>query len=189
MGISLAPGISLKLHYDPDQLVTRFLLRRRVFEPWLTNFLILNLRPGQTVLNIGANVGYFTVLSAKLVGESGSVVAFEPLYASSLRRNLRLNGLKEQTSSSRGVSVREVALSDSPGVVPMLEQIDWFHASTLLPSGDLVKQLGGRSKVRAVDCRRLDSIVAGIAPNWIVMDAEGSEGRILSGAAEVMAVY
>jgi FkbM family methyltransferase len=48
------------------------------WEFWLTRLFAEAIRPGDTVIDIGANLGYYTVLAADLVGESGRVVAIEP---------------------------------------------------------------------------------------------------------------
>jgi FkbM family methyltransferase len=58
---------------------------------WLSN----HLKPGETFYDVGANIGFFTLLGAKLVGENGAVVAFEPLPENvrQLERNVLLNQL------------------------------------------------------------------------------------------------
>ena len=53
------------------------------------------LRPGATFFDIGANVGFVTLIAARLVGPSGRVVAFEPVpeNVAAIRENLALNGI------------------------------------------------------------------------------------------------
>ena len=71
---------------------------------------------GNSVWDIGANVGLYTLPSARAVGPSGQVVAFEPMPRNLgfLRRHLTLNGLE-------GVMVRDVAVSDATGTLTMAE--------------------------------------------------------------------
>ena len=67
------------LFVDPeDQIITPCLLEHGVWEPSVTELVSDEIRSGDTVLDIGANVGYYTLLFAELVGEHGRVFAFEP---------------------------------------------------------------------------------------------------------------
>src|SRR5258708_6765018 len=86
-------GLEL-LAYKRDG-VGRGLYKRRVHEPGLTKFLT-NCFPegtGGNFIDIGANIGYFSCLMAKLAGSSGRVLAFEPepRNIELLERNSRLN--------------------------------------------------------------------------------------------------
>lgn len=71
-----------------------------MIETPLTKFFINNIKPGNTVIDIGANVGYFTVLGALLVGNKGKVIGYEansdifPL----LQDNISMNWLTQQTT-------------------------------------------------------------------------------------------
>jgi len=101
----------------------------------LTPF-VARLRSGMTVWDIGANVGLYTLPSARAVGPAGHVVAFEPMPRNLgfLRRHLTLNGLE-------GVAVCAVAVSDATGTVRMAEgdSPSEFHA-----------EAGGSVEVEAV---------------------------------------
>ena len=69
----------------------------RSYEPFETSLLTAEVRPGMTIVDIGANIGYYTLLFSKLTGESGCVYAFEPepknfaLLQQNLSRNNRTN--------------------------------------------------------------------------------------------------
>jgi FkbM family methyltransferase len=84
------------------------LLTKRVIEPELTDRLIGSLRPGDCFVDVGANMGYFSVLASRIVGDGGSVLAFEPCQANlnSLLRNVKLN-------RCRNVNIFSIALSDA----------------------------------------------------------------------------
>ncbi|GGZ85780.1 FkbM family methyltransferase [Novosphingobium arvoryzae] len=77
------------------------------WEFWLTRYFAAVIRPGDTVIDVGANLGYYTVLAADLVGPSGKVVAIEPNPAvfRRLAASIALNGFGAQTSA------RNVALA------------------------------------------------------------------------------
>jgi FkbM family methyltransferase len=85
----------MQLH-DPadDRYITRSLLATGAFEPFETEILLNELRPGDSVIDVGANVGYYTLLFARRVGDHGRVFAFEPDPANFelLRRNVEANG-------------------------------------------------------------------------------------------------
>ncbi len=72
---------------------------------WLTT----HLKCRDTFYDVGANIGFFTLLAAKLVGSEGHVVAFEPLAANveQLRRNVALNGFANVTVVAAAISARE----------------------------------------------------------------------------------
>jgi FkbM family methyltransferase len=84
-----------KVAGNTEDLIGRYLYYFGVWEPNLTRWIGENLAAGDTFIDVGANIGYFTLLAAHLVGSRGAVVAIEPspsMYAA-LRDNIRLNGL------------------------------------------------------------------------------------------------
>lgn len=74
--------IAFQMTYDPnfwaDIGMREYLLRNNLCEPETVHVLHRVLRPGDTVIDGGANVGFFTVIMSKLVGPTGKVIAFEP---------------------------------------------------------------------------------------------------------------
>src|SRR5689334_14548427 len=78
------------------------------YEPEQTGHFIHFVRPGSTVLDIGAHVGYYTLLASMLAGDAGYVWAFEPEphNAEFLRQHLAVN-------NCRNVHVEEAAVSDA----------------------------------------------------------------------------
>jgi len=130
---------------------------------------------GGTVLDLGANVGFYTLLAAELVGPSGRVHAFEPVPRNLqyLRRHIALNGLTN-------VSVIEAAVSDASG-----KRRFRLHVSAAMGHlGD-----DGQLEVRTV---ALDQFVFGTsvaAPHSIKIDVEGAEFSVLQGAREVLSQH
>jgi FkbM family methyltransferase len=128
--------------------------------------------PGMTVFDIGADIGFFSILSAGLAGPSGRVLAFEPVAASAeaVRVNAALNGL-------RNVSVHRVAVSDHDGRETLLVKGAWSHLSDRAPHAAAVERVD-------VELVALDEQIAGgalPAPDVIKIDVEGSEGAVLRG--------
>lgn len=78
-------------------------------EPEVVRFFVEHVKPGDTVLDLGANVGYFTLIAAALTGPTGKVVAYEPIPANleALRRNVELNRLENVEIVAAAVSDRE----------------------------------------------------------------------------------
>ena len=77
-----------------------------VWEETLTNYLKKTVKEGNVVLDIGANIGYFTLLLAKLVGTKGRVFAFEPEpnNFSLLKKNVEEDGYTNVILENKGVS-------------------------------------------------------------------------------------
>jgi FkbM family methyltransferase len=81
------------LYVMPDDYIGASIIASKVYEPHVTRLLRNELRPGNVFLDVGANVGFFTLLASHLVGPSGKVLGFEPnptnlqLIYSSIRAN------------------------------------------------------------------------------------------------------
>ncbi len=85
-----------KLWVEPNDLIGRHVFYHGVWEGSTTQHFYEGLRPGDTVLDVGANIGQYTVLAGAKVGPSGKVFAVEPGTTARgiLERNIALNGLK-----------------------------------------------------------------------------------------------
>ena len=142
--------------YEPEQT--------GLFQEWI--------RPGDAVLDVGAHVGYYTVLSAVLAGPAGRVLAFEPNPTNHgfLKRHLALNGCAQ-------VEVLQAAASDAAGTA----RFDFGGGSG---TGHLAEQ--GALEVTTV---RVDDVCAerGLSPRAIKIDVEGAELRVLRGAETTLA--
>jgi hypothetical protein len=66
----------MKLDFRDE--IQREILLRHVWDPRITEFILTNLSPGMLFIDIGANVGHFTLVAAQRVGPSGRVVAVQP---------------------------------------------------------------------------------------------------------------
>jgi FkbM family methyltransferase len=134
---------------------------------------------GDTVLDIGANVGQYTALLARLVGPSGRVLAFEP--------DPRTYGILEsivRRVALSNVETFQVALTDTAGTVPIVRVLD----EDGLPNMGLT-HLASRGEASSVDARAdlLDSLCSEVeACSFVKIDAEGSELAVLRGGARFM---
>jgi FkbM family methyltransferase len=130
-------------------------------------------KPGDVVYDIGANVGFYTLLASVLVGPSGRVVAFEPLPRNLryLRKHLGLNGCGN-------VMVMPVAVSDCAGRAGFDPGDD--------PSGGALCDHGAiEVETVALDRLARSKIIPG--PDVIKVDVEGGESRALAGGVAMLA--
>ena len=138
-----------------------------------------HLKTGSTFIDAGANIGFFTILAARLVGAGGRVIAIEmmPDTAALLRANVERNGLGN-------VTIVEGALSNRSGeeVVASMPEDQFARAS--IAQGLTVD----RRQIR-VRTKTLDDLLVGIAGNidLIKMDLEGAEPMAIEGAGDVLA--
>lgn len=96
-----------------DDLLQQYVYFFGVWEPHLTHWMMGRLRDGDVFVDVGANVGYFTLLASRLVGPSGRVVAIEA--SSSIMKDLHQNLALNPTDNVRAVCA---AVSESAGVAP-----------------------------------------------------------------------
>ena len=126
---------------------------------------------GATVIDLGANVGYYTLLAAHCVGSGGRVLACEPepLNASFLRRHVTANRL-------RNVDILEVAVGDRDGEVRFTRGKGRGRGH-ISDEGELT-----------VPLRRLDDIVqdADLAPDFLKIDVEGAEDDVFAGGIQTL---
>jgi len=155
-----------------DNSVSEPMIRNREYEPEVTRVLRNVIRPGMTVLDIGANVGFFTALSADLVGSSGRVIAVEPN-----SENCRLILRTAEINQFDNVELLPIALAESNG---------WSHFVNHLGSnGSLAgasesELVGGWGQI--VPVMRGDDLIKG-SIDVVKMDVEGAEARVVRGMA------
>lgn len=129
---------------------------------------------GGVLFDVGAHVGYFTLLAARTVGPSGLVVAFEPLPVNLtyLRRHVLTNGLE---------NVRVI-----PWAVGRAGGSRSFHSRSGTGRGRLgTSERGRKVRVCSLDELRQRGVLP--RPDVIKMDIEGGEVEALDGASEVLA--
>lgn len=131
------------------------------------------IRPGQVVYDVGANVGFMTLVAARLVGPAGKVVAFEPgpRTARELRAQVRLNRLTT-------VTVVECAVSDRAGEAELVTSA--YSVTASLASGPPEDAGPATRRVRTTT---LDEAAREFGvPDLIKIDIEGAEILALEGA-------
>jgi FkbM family methyltransferase len=146
------------------------------WEPLHTMLAKREIKPGDVVLDLGANIGYFTLLFARLVGPSGKVYAFEPApdTFAVLARNVEENGYTNVTLVAKAVSnvnghAQLTIHDDNPGINEMAAG-------------------GADTRSARVDTVRLDDYLAGYQGriDFIKMDIEGMEPFALEGMQQLL---
>jgi FkbM family methyltransferase len=165
-----------KMYVDSrDADLSAHLLLDGFWELWVVETLVQTVRSGMTCVDIGAHLGFFSLLMADLAGETGRVHAFEPNHALRLRLadSIALNGFARRTVT------HDMPLSDRDGVAARLQvparQPGHGHVE-LMPAD-------ARPADWPLRTRRADSIEGIDAPDIVKIDAEGSEEAIWRGMA------
>lgn len=155
------------------------------YEPAETAFIRKFLMPGMTFVDIGANIGWFTLNAAKIVGPTGRVISFEPradTYAA-LSRSLEDNDYLSYCNAHNN------AVGDAPG-----ELLIGWNAQMANPGGTwLLPQKGlqdafinGGANTQKTAVVTLDSVLGDARVDLIKIDVEGAEPLALGGAARVL---
>lgn len=148
----------------------------RRYEPHVSRRLSSVLGPGSTFVDVGASIGYFTVMAGRIVGTGGRVIAVEPgpQNHSVLLLNVYSNGLEN-------VDLHKVAASDRPEILTY----------SRLEDNGCVGSFDGDPTVvgvqELVQARTLDDLLGSVAKVDVVkVDVEGAEGKVLRGANRII---
>jgi FkbM family methyltransferase len=168
-----------RMRLDPNDYTQRKILFRS-FEPREVRVVKHLVRPGDICVDVGANVGFFTLLFARLVGPEGRVMAYEPVpaNASALRANLALNGYDR-------VAVNEVAVgSTQSDLVLGLPTRESRSAATSghWTAGGTFGSVSARQVV-------LDDELRGLDVRLVKIDVEGMESSVLAGLRDALAEH
>ena len=167
--------------------VTHGLVLDGIWEPLASRLVCDLLGPGSVVIDVGANVGYYSILAGKLVGADGRVLAFEPdpySYAL-LVKNVHLNGLEQIV-----IPINKAVGDSNTRLKLFLSKNDSGDHRCFDP-GD------GRTTSIEVESIRLDDYVQANFPNlmrsgkigFIKMDIQGYEVRAYVGARGLIAAH
>lgn len=172
-------GVTLWVNPGDTAGVAPPLLQYGEYEPFITKVFSRIVKPGMTVVDAGANIGYYTTLAAKLAGPRGKVIAFEPepRNFTLLQRNIAANGFRNC------IAVNE-ALADKAGSLTLhLDATNWGAHS-------LAQQNVRGTRSVTVRATTLDAFFARkrvARVDVIKMDTQGAEGRIVQGMRRTLA--
>lgn len=169
----------------PRSHILRRLLSQGFYEPQLVQLFLSHLMPDRDVVDVGANVGFFSVLAAKRL-TTGRVLAAEPTTAafSRLSQNVTINDVETKVILYNGLVSNEASLATLE-IVPGREEYSSM-GGIVHPS-----VVGQAVQTETVQARPLDSLVAenGLRPAVIKVDVEGAEGMVFEGAQQTLRDY
>jgi len=161
------PMQGMQMYLDlPDSLGLR---KREIYEPLETAVILQLVQPGMRVLDLGANIGYYTLLISRAVGEKGHIWAFEPDpdNFAILQRNLALN-------ECPNVTPHQMAAGEAPGKATLYR--------SLLNRGDNRLSAGDQHRNTCeIDIVRIDDVLPSDPIDFVKMDIQGAEGVALAG--------
>ncbi len=173
----IQPPLRMQVHELTDVHISAAITASGIWEQQETRFLCAVLRPGDVFVDVGANIGYFSLLASRLVGESGAVLAFEPE-----RDNYRLLEANCRLNDCANVRCFKAALGEenASGTLYLNELNRGDHS--LYPeqtgrTGQDISIVNGSRLIGAshprVDC--------------IKIDTQGAECDVLAGLRELIA--
>jgi FkbM family methyltransferase len=166
-----------------DLSLTPHIIMDGFWERWITNVFIGLIDKDTHVVDIGANVGYYTLLAASKLGAKGKLTSFEanPGVAEILFDNVHINGFGQKCHV-----VQKAVYSEN-------KQIDFkvfgkfLGSSSIYATDETAKNFNDRLNIIPVEAVTLDSFFPpGEKIDLIKMDAEGAEPYILKGATRVL---
>lgn len=147
-----------------------------IYEPLETELVNKEVKKGNAVLDIGANIGYYTLIFAKLVGEDGKVFAFEPdpTNFALLKKNVEMNGYKN-------VMLVQKAVSNKTGKLKLYLCED-------KPGDNRIYNSHDRRKSIEIAAIRLDDYFGrhNLKIDFIKMDIQGAEGGAIQGMLNLL---
>ena len=173
----LIPGVWIRTSGLTDTERALF-LRDSSKERLSVRFIDELLEPGMIVFDVGANIGYYTLMFAEHVGREGEVHAFEPTpqLAGRLRLNVEMNAFNQ-------VRVNEFAVADTVGSASL-------HLSCEDPEANSLFQQDAGAGRLAVSTTTLDTYASDVGakrPDVVKIDCEGAEIHVLRGASALLA--
>ena len=169
---SLSDAPRLYVHGEVDKFVSRQVRENGIWEPYETSLILDFLDPGDVFVDVGANIGYFTVIAASVVEQTGKVIAFEPGPENIrlLQASCELNGLEQQ------VEAVQAGLSDGGG------QARLYLSEDNLGDHQIYAGEGGRDSLPIKLLHGSDYLRPRIERlDLLKVDTQGSEYKVMRG--------
>lgn len=169
-------ALQLFLHGNKDQIISERLRKDGIWEAYETELSVKLLAAGQTYIDVGANIGYYSVIAGQCVGETGTVISYEPNADNFalLNKNIAANQLKNIQSFP-------YALSDKDGEGKLYLSTDNFGDHRIYQSPEdrehqSIQLINGGQHLSTL-CERVD---------FIKIDTQGAEFFVLNGLMDVV---
>jgi len=174
------PGLWMQLRIQ--DMTQETILLEAGWDPLLTEFTKEALADGSVFIDVGANAGYFTLIAAQCVGDSGKVLSIEP--NPSVAKQLKVNVERSRLSN---VIIEEAACSDSQSPLTL-----YIPDESKLGQASLSKANAGSIESVNVRSVTLDQLILDNAletVTFVKIDVEGAELMVLRGMTETLRRY
>lgn len=171
----------VKINLYKDSVLSRLIYEG--FEREETDYLTKILKKGDIFVDIGTNIGLFSLIASKIVGDEGTVLSFEPapLTFSRLNENVKLNNLKN-------IDSRNIGLSDKKGELIFYVSNNGYDAwNSFAPSQDNKLESSIQVPVSTLDAELVDIDKSKI--KLVKIDVEGWEKFVLHGGKDFLVNY
>ncbi|MDD4013491.1 MAG: FkbM family methyltransferase [Candidatus Omnitrophica bacterium] len=162
--------------------VGRKIFNEEKFEKGIIDIMLSRIERGMTVVDVGANIGYYSVLMASKVGLSGRVISFEPnpMMLEELKCNIEMNRFEN-------ISIQQTAIADQNGYKTFFVPSLGMEAHGSFKQNETFKTF----KSISVQTEKLDDALARLDiqhVDLIKIDAEGAEKFIFEGATKLLSL-
>jgi FkbM family methyltransferase len=192
---SFSYGVSMR--FDLTEKTQRYLFSQKRYENALSSFLLRYLTQGDCVIDVGANVGYFTLLAAQKVGREGRVFAFEPEqnnYAA-LNKNVARNDMSHVHTYPYAIGAaheeaRSLYINPLNWGGNSMHPFDMYKTGEKYVMPEQIKRVFGEAVLeQKVPMRTLDEMwkeYGALTVDFLKIDVEGFEYDVLQGARALL---
>ena len=197
-------------NYLPDDKYVGQRIALEKYEPYETELILRQIKSGDIIVDIGANIGYYTVLFADKVGKLGKVIAIEPdpINFEILQKNIKENRLKNVVAVQAAVGSENKKMEIYESKTNYGDHRLWQNPSVDKsghpPAEAIASAIAGRSPLEEretlnIFCRRLDDLLKDLGYssvaeamegqskiNLIKMDTQGWEPEVFAGAQKTI---
>lgn len=168
-----------RFNVDTQDLIQRYIYMFGVWEPHMTRWLQGRLAPGDTFIDVGANIGYYSVLASRLVGDGGRVVAIEasPAFHRRVLQQVKLNDLGNVRAINGAVSDERKTLTF------VLASSANMGANSIVPYDGPAESSFDIEAMPLAELLESDEIATA---RVIKIDVEGAEGSVVRGMAPML---
>lgn len=171
-----------KIYVDTRELsMSAHLIADGFWESWISKLFTASLSPGATVLDIGANCGYYSLIAAMHTGPGGKVHTFEPnpFHHQNLLKSKLINGFYH-------MEIHKAALSDQEGTLSLYSPTMLTASASIIES--LVSAIKDTDPLQAIEVTtvRLRDYLPEVVADVIKVDIEGAEPLILDDLVEIL---
>lgn len=161
------------LYLSPRNVELVVSIFKGTYEKESTAFFLRIIRPGWTIVDVGAYIGYYSIHFSKLTGSKGKIIAIEPdaHNLSILRKNLQLHKIEN-------VEIERVALGDRRRMAKIY--IDGPHTTLIKKNIKFIKE------IKKIQMDTLDNLLINQKVDLIKVDAQGYDFEVLQGAKKIL---